>query len=125
MSKKNQQTTETPVGIPAKRTVKTMSIVDSKCFVCGKQYAANKIEYTDGQVTVTPPRCPDCQTVHVTNGRVNKTLKDLALLGNLKARLTAEQRQAILSEIAKHYQALADRYSGTEVKSASFDLATM
>ena len=106
----------------AERTLTKMSIVKSKCKDCDKGYEATKSEFDNGDVTVSPPRCPACQTAHLTNLRVNKTIKDFQLLGNLKARLSDVQRKAVIGAISAEMNVLLDRYSGSTIKSSAFDL---
>lgn len=106
------------------RMLKSMEIVKAKCIVkdCNKEYEANKSVFDNGDILISPPRCPVCQTAHLTNLRVNKTIKDLSLLGNLKTRLTEIQREAVVNAVGIAFQSLMDRYSGTTVKSSAFDL---
>ena len=103
----------------AASTVGTQTTV---CIECQVKYQANKVQKADGTILLTPPRCPTCQTAHLTNIRVNKTIKDFQLLGNLKARLTSAQRDAITDAIGNEYNTLLDRYAGSSVKSSAFDL---
>ena len=104
------------------RTLTKMSIVKSECIDCQAKYDATKSEFDNGDITVSPPRCPTCQTTHLTNLRVNKTIKDLSLLGNLRTRLTKEQRDAVITAITAEVEVLMDRYSGSTVKASAFDL---
>jgi len=99
----------------------SMDIVKNKCKDCGKEYDATKMVYENSEV-ITPPRCIPCQTAHLTNLRVNKTIKDFQLLGNLKARLSEVERKAIVDVIGGQLQVLLDRYSGSTVKASAFDL---
>ena len=105
-----------------KRVVKSMAVIKNKCKDCGVEYEANKIEYTNGSIVITPPRCAACQTRHLTNIRVNKTLKDLTLIGNLKTRLNAEQRQAIVDVLNNGLNEVYQRFTGDVIVSAGFDL---
>lgn len=103
--------------------VKTVDILkDSKCIDCSAVYESTKTVYENGDVVISPKRCEPCQTAHLTNLRVNKTIKDISLLGNLKARLSETEREAILQAIGTSFQALADRYTGSTVKASAFDL---
>jgi len=104
------------------RTVKSMAVVKNKCKDCGTEYEANKIEYMDNSITITPPRCAACQTRHLTNIRVNKALKDLSLIGNLKSRLNAEQRQAIVDVLNNGLNEVYSRFTGDVIVTAGFDL---
>ena len=104
-------------------TVKSLDIVKNKCKVCGIEYDANKTIWSNGDTIISPPRCPKCQTAHLTNLRVNKTIKDLSLLGNLKARLSDKQREAVLNAVGNSFQGLMDRYAGTTIQSSAFDIA--
>lgn len=113
-----------------KRTIVSIKpIKNQKCKDCGKVYVANKAitKDEDGKefTIITPPRCPDCQTAHLTNLRVNKTIKDLQLLGNLKARLSDVQRTAVIDVLSAEFNGLLDRYSGSIVKASAFDLKTV
>lgn len=92
--------------------------VQSVCIECQAKYTANKT----AAGVISPPRCPVCQTAHLTNLRVNKTIKDLSLLGNLKNRLSDEQRKAVINAVKTAFISLADRYAGTTQQKASFDL---
>jgi len=108
-----------------RRIVKSMAVIKNKCKDCGIEYEANRIEYTNGSIVVTPPRCSGCQTSHLTNLRVNKALKDLQLIGNLKLRLNAEQRQAIVDVLNNGLNEVYQRFTGDVVVSAGFDLKTI
>jgi len=99
----------------------TIDVIKGKCKDCGKEYEANKMIYENEEV-ITPQRCVPCQTAHLTNLRVNKTIKDFTLLGNLKNRLSDIQREAILESLSQQFKVLVDRYSGTAVKASAFDL---
>lgn len=99
----------------------SVDVITNKCKDCGKEYDATKTVY-ENHTLITPPRCPDCQTAHVTNGRVNKTIKEIKLLGNLKARLSDVQRTAVIDVITISVNELLDRYSGSTVKASAFDL---
>lgn len=98
-----------------------LDIVKNKCKDCGKDYEANKMIYENGEV-ITPPRCKPCQTAHLTNLRVNKTIKDIQLLGNLRLRLSDVQREAVVAAISAALNILLDRYSGSTIKPSAFDL---
>ena len=104
------------------RTVKSMAVVKNKCKDCETEYEANKIEYTNGSIVITPPRCAACQTRHLTNIRVNKALKDLSLIGNLKGRLNKAQREAIVDVLNSGINEVYERFTGDVVASAGFDL---
>jgi len=104
-------------------TVKSIDVVKNKCTVHSIDYDATKTVWSNGDTVISPPRCPKCQTVCLTNVRVNKTLKDLSLLGNLKARLTDDQRQAVLQAVGNAFQSLMDRYAGTAIQSSAFDIS--
>jgi len=102
--------------------VSTVDIMDNICKDCGAKHSAIKTTWTNGDVVVSPPRCKPCQTAHLTNLRVNHTIKDIQLLGNLKARLTTEQREAVATVIGNELQVLLDRYAGTATSAVKFDL---
>ncbi len=102
--------------------VSTVDITNNACKDCGTQHAATKITWANGDVVISPPRCKPCQTAHLTNLRVNHTIKDIQLLGNLKARLTTEQRDAVTIVIGNELQVLLDRFAGTATSASKFDL---
>ena len=102
--------------------VKTIDVVKAKCLECKAEYEATKTVYENGDVVISPQRCVPCQTAHLTNLRVNKTIKDLSLLGNLRTRLGKEQRDAVITAITAEVEVLMDRYSGSTVKASAFDL---
>lgn len=96
---------------------------ETTCMDCQKKYDANRIVKPDGTIMLTPPRCEDCQTAHLTNLRVNKTIKDIQLLGNLKTRLDKPgQRDAVITAITSEVEILMDRYAGSTIKASAFDL---
>lgn len=104
--------------------VKSMKPIKAKCIVCGVSYDANEI-ILDGKPTgkITPPRCPKHQTQHLTNVRVNKTIKDIRLVGNLTSRLRPEQRQAVLDAITDVVAVVADRFNNVaDTKEQGFNL---
>ena len=103
--------------------VKTIDVVKEKCLECKAEYEATKTTYENGDIVISPQRCVPCQTAHLTNLRVNKTIKDLSLLGNLKARLNEPgQRDAVITAITVAVEVLMDRYSGSTIKASAFDL---
>ena len=102
--------------------VSTIDITDSICKDCGAKHEAIKTTWTNGDVVISPPRCKPCQTAYLTNLRVNHTIKDIQLLGNLKGRLTAEQRKAVSTAIGNELQVLLDRFAGTAVSAIKFNL---
>lgn len=102
--------------------VKTIDMVKEKCIECKAEYEGTKTTYENGDIVVSPMRCVPCQTKHLTNLRVNKTIKDFQLLGNLKTRLSDVQREAIVNVIGNQLQVLLDRYSGSTIKASAFDL---
>lgn len=104
------------------RTLTKMDIVKNKCKDCGTDHEATKSEFDNGDIVISPPRCKPCQTAHLTNLRVNKTIKDFQLLGNLKARLSDVQREAVVDVIASQVQILCDKYAGSTVQASAFDL---
>ena len=104
------------------RNLTSMDIVKNKCKDCQTEYDATKSVFDNGDITISPPRCPDCQTAHLTNLRVNKTIKSFQLLCNLKARLTDVQRAAVIEALTNEFNGLLDRYSGSIVKASAFDL---
>lgn len=105
--------------------VSTIDIMDNICKDCGAKHAAMKTTWTNGDVVISPPRCKPCQTAHLTNLRVNNTIKQIQLLGNLKARLTLEQRDAIAMVIGNELQVLLDRFAGTATSASKFDLKSV
>ena len=105
------------------RTIKSSTPVKNKCKDCGTEYMANKVEYSNGDVIITPPRCESCQIRHLTNIRVGKVLKDLDLVGNLKLRLTKAQRAAIIDAITNKLNEVYERFSGVVIAQGGFDLA--
>ncbi len=105
--------------------VSTVDITDNICKDCGAKHEAMKTTWTNGDVVISPPRCKPCQTAYLTNLRVNHTIKDIQLLGNLKGRLTAEQREAVSTAIGNELQVLLDRFAGTAVSAVKFNLAAV
>jgi len=102
--------------------VSTIDITNNVCKDCGAKHEAMKTTWINGDVVISPPRCKPCQTAHLTNLRVNHTIKQIQLLGNLKARLTTEQRDAVASVIGNELQVLLDRFAGTAMSASKFDL---
>ncbi len=105
--------------------VSTVDITDNICKDCQTKHEAIKTTWTNGDIVISPPRCKPCQTAHLTNLRVNHTIKQIQLLGNLKARLTVEQREAVLTVISNELQVLLDRFAGTATSANKFDLAAV
>ena len=105
--------------------VSTVDITDNICKDCSEKHEAMKTTWTNGDIVISPPRCKPCQTAYLTNLRVNHTIKDIQLLGNLKGRLTAEQREAVSTAIGNELQVLLDRFAGTAVSAVSFNLKSV
>ena len=99
----------------------TIDVIKGKCKDCDKEYEANKMVYEKGEV-ITPLRCKPCQTAYLTNLRVNHTIKQIQLLGNLKARLSPEERVAVISAVKSEIETLMDRYAGSTNIVSAFDL---
>ena len=103
--------------------VVTIKLVKEKCIDCKAGYEGTKTTYENGDIVVSPMRCVPCQTAHLTNLRVNKTIKDLQLLGNLKSRLNEPgQRDAVIGVITAAVETLMDRFAGNTVHASAFDL---
>lgn len=102
--------------------VSAIDITNNICKDCETKHAAVKTTWTNGDVVVSPPRCKTCQTAYLTNLRVNHTVKCIQLLGNLKARLTPEEREAVTLAIGNELQVLLDRFAGTATSASKFDL---
>ena len=102
--------------------VSTVDITDNICKDCGAKHAATKVTWTNGDVVISPPRCKTCQTIYLTNLRVNHTVKCIQLLGNLKSRLKPEEREAVTLAIGNELQVLLDRFAGTATSAMKFDL---
>jgi len=101
----------------------TIDAVKSKCKECKAEYEATKTTYENGEIVISPMRCVPCQTAHLTNLRVNKTIKDISLLGNLKARLNKPgQRDAVIGVITAAVETLMDRFAGNAIQASAFDL---
>lgn len=113
-------TTKT-VGRPKRKPVSSVPIQQT-CKDCGVSYAANNVTMDDGTKLITPPRCDTCQTAHVVNGRVNKAITAFKHIGNCKARLTKEQREAITVVLANELQVLLDVFAGNSISVSGFDL---
>lgn len=105
--------------------VSTVDITNNTCKDCGTQHTATKVTWTNGDVVISPPRCKVCQTAYLTNLRVNHTIKCIQLLGNLKSRLTTEQRDAVTVVISNELQVLLDRFAGTATSASKFDLKSV
>ena len=124
-----KQVAELSVPIPAKKAGrpkrKAVGIavpIQQTCKECGKSYTANNVTFDDGSTLITPPRCTICQTAHVTNGRVNKVITGFKHLGNIKARLTPEQRTAIVNVLGNELKVLLDVYAGNSISTGGFSL---
>ena len=105
--------------------VKTIDVVKAKCIECKTEYEATKTTYENGDIVISPQRCEPCQITHLTNGRVNTTIKKIQLLGNLKNRLGKEQRDAVITAITAEVEVLMDRYAGTATSASKFDLKSV
>ena len=108
-------------GRPTRKFASSVPI-QRTCKDCGVSYSANNVTFDDKTTLITPPRCEVCQTAHVTNGRVNKAITSFKGLGNIKARLTPEQREAIVEVLSNEIKVLMDVYAGTSVSTGGFDL---
>ena len=105
--------------------VSTIDITDNICKDCGTKHEAMKTTWTNGDVVISPPRCKTCQTAYLTNLRVDHTIKQIQLLGNLKSRLSAKQREAVTMVIGNELQVLLDRFAGTATSASKFDLKSV
>ena len=106
-----------------KRVIVSSTPIAQQCKDCGKGYTANMVVYESGEKTITPPRCADCQTRHVTNGRVNKAITAFKHIGNIKGRLNTEQRQAILNVLTNELKVLMDVFAGNSTSVGGFDIS--
>ena len=109
-------------GRPKRTAVGIAVPIQQICRDCEEPYTANKVTFDDGSTLITPPRCTICQTAHVTNGRVNKVLTGFKHLGNIKARLTSKQREAIINVLANEIKVLCDVYAGNSISVSGFNL---
>lgn len=108
-------------GRPKRELVTTIEIART-CRNCGAKYTANQNTYKDGTVVITPLRCKGCQTAHVTNGRVNRVITGYKHIGNLKARLSPAEREAIISVLGNELKVLMDVFAGNSVSVGGFSL---
>jgi len=108
-------------GRPKRKAVSSVPIQQT-CKDCGASYAANNVTFDDKTTLITPPRCEPCQTNHVVDGRVNKAIAGFKGLGNCKARLTKEQRDAIVNVLSNELQVLLDVFAGNSVSVGGFSL---
>lgn len=105
------------------RTIKSSTPIKQKCSVCDVEYMASKVVYSDGHENITPKRCETCQTNHLTNLRVDKALTSLKHIGNLKARLTEPQREAIIAVLTDGLNTVYERFQGTKTVASGFDIS--
>ena len=105
--------------------VSTIDITDNICKDCQTKHEAIKTVWTNGDIVISPPRCKLCQTRYLTNLRVNHTIKQIQLLGNLKSRLSTDERQAVAKAVGNELQVLLDRFAGTAMSASKFDLKTV
>lgn len=108
-------------GRPKRKPVSSVPIQQT-CRDCGVSYTANNVTMDDGTALITPPRCDNCQTIHVVNGRVNKAILAFKHIGNCKPRLTPEQRDAIVGVLGNELKVLLDVFAGTSVSVSGFNL---
>ena len=109
-------------GRPKRKATGAGTPIQRTCADCGASFKANKVPMDDGTFLITPTRCDGCQTAHLTNLRVNHTIKQIRLLGNLKSRLTPKEREAVTSAVNNELQVLLDRYAGTATSVSGFNL---
>lgn len=109
-------------GRPAKRKPVSSIPIQQTCKDCEASYTANNVTFDDKTTLITPPRCDTCQTAHVVNGRVNKAITSLKHIGNCKARLTPEQREAIVNVIGNELKVLMDVFAGNSISTGGFSL---
>ena len=115
------QPTAAKAGRPKRELLSTVEIAQT-CKTCGIKYHANQNTYKDGTVVITPPRCKKCQTIHLTEGRVNKVIMGFKHIGNLKSRLSPKQRDTIISVLGNELKVLMDVYAGNSVSVGGFKL---
>ena len=96
--------------------------VKEKCMDCDAEYLACKVVYSDGHENITPKRCEACQTRHLTNLRVDKTLTALKHIGNLRSRLTEPQREAVIEALTNGLNTTYERFQGTIAVGSGFDI---
>lgn len=117
----NLPTAAKKAGRPKRKPVSSVPIQQT-CKDCGISYAANNVTMDDNTTLITPPRCDVCQTAHVVNGRVNKAILAFKHIGNCKARLTKEQREAITGVLGNELQVLMDVFAGNSISVSGFNL---
>ncbi len=104
------------------RTIVSSTPINQKCEMFDAEYMASKVVYSDGHENITPKRCETCQTRHLTNLRVDKFLTSCKHIGNLKLRLTAEQREAVISAMTDGLNGVYERFQGTTAVASGFDI---
>ncbi len=113
---------EMTATVVEKRSIVSSEPIEQKCSVCNQAYMAMKITYSDGKSNITPPRCDKHQTQHLTNVRMNNALDKIALLGNLKARLTKEQQSQIIQSISNAVIAVQAKFDSAKAEKTGFQL---
>jgi hypothetical protein len=94
---------------------------------CKADYITRATWYNNGDVVISPPRCPSCQTAHIVGVRVDKIQEQMKLLGNLKTRVATSYGQdgleAIKTDISIAFETLLDRLSGNvKTEATKFNL---
>jgi len=107
-----------------KRSITSREPVQQNCSACKAEYTAFHVVYSDGHENISPPRCEICQTRHLTNVRMSKTLKDLDLLKNLKLRLSDKQKAVLVATLQQKADEVVDVIMSAQTKKTgpSFDI---
>lgn len=109
------------------RTFVSSEPIEKECETCGAKYMAAKVVNKDETgkefTTITPRRCETCQTNHLTNLRVDKCLTAMKHIGNLKLRLSVEQREVIIAAMTDGLNTVYERFQGTTTVKSGFDIA--
>lgn len=105
-----------------KRVVISSTPIAQTCKKCGVGYTANLVKYEDGTQNITPPRCEKCQTSHCINTRMTKAITAFKHIGNLKSRLSAEQKKVLLGVLSNELKVLMDVFAGNSTSVGAFDI---
>jgi myo-inositol catabolism protein IolC len=108
--------------------VSTDSAFSNKCLDCGAEYIAIRKTYKNGDKVISPPRCGKCQLIYLLGLRMDKAVKTLQGIGNLKARINTHFPTGcavVLSNLDEEMDKLRDLFnSKTHAKVVSgFNIA--
>lgn len=88
------------------KDIASITTITQNCVDCGEKFELTKTMYKDGtdKLSVMHGRCERCQSVHLTNVRMDKFIASCTHLGNMTNRLSEQEKEVLISICTKVFE---------------------